>query len=151
MAGAPTLYKPEYCQKVIEFGKLGLSITEMACELDVVKQTMYDWEKVHPEFLDAMTRARQESQAWYEKQGRSGIWAGSNFNAATWAKQVSCRFPDDYREKQDVNLGGQKDNPIKTDIDNDALNARILELANKARALGTSGAAGETEAESNKE
>lgn len=113
--GRPSAYKPEFCQEVINLGKAGKSITQIACALGVHKDTVYEWEKTIPEFSDALTRARQESQAWWEDQGQIGLTA-DKFQASLWAKQVSCRFPDDYREKQDLNLGGQKDNPVKTDI-----------------------------------
>ena len=111
--GRPTDYKQSFCARVIELGKQGYSITEMACDLDIVKNTLYVWEKIYPEFKDALTRARQESQAWYEVQGRKGLWE-EGFNASTWAKQVSCRFPDDYRDTSNVN---QTVNDLRTTLD----------------------------------
>lgn len=111
MNGRPTDYLPEYCDEVITLGKLGKSVTQIASTLDVHKDTVYEWAKVHPNFSDALSRARQESQTWWEDQGQAGLTA-DRFQPSLWAKQVSCRFPDDYREKQDLNLGGQKDNPL---------------------------------------
>lgn len=100
--GRPTSYRPEYCEQVIELGKRGKSITQIACTLQVDKTTVYEWVKVHPEFSHALSRARQEAQGWYEDIGQTGIFA-EGFNASTWAKQVSCRFPDDYRDTSNVN------------------------------------------------
>ena len=97
--GAPPKYKEEYCELVKKLGKGGKSITQIAVYVGVVKQTIYNWEKEHPEFLDALTRARQNAQAWYEDIGQRGLTMGKEFNASTWAKQVSCRFPKDYTEK----------------------------------------------------
>lgn len=74
----------------------------MAAALDVAKQTIYNWEKEHDEFLDALTRARELAQAWWEDKGQEGLTA-DRFQPSLWAKQVSCRFPNDYREnKQQV-------------------------------------------------
>ena len=100
--GQPTLYRPKYDKRVIELGKQGYSVTEMACDINVHKDTIYEWRKVHPKFSDSLARAVQESQAWYEKQGRKGLWS-KEFNSPTWAKQVSCRFPADYRETVNSN------------------------------------------------
>ena len=109
--GRPTDYKPEFCDEVVQFGKQGKSITQIACLLDVGKATVYRWEEQFPEFRDALIRAREFAQMWWEDQGQLGLTA-DKFQGSLWAKQVSCRFPDDYREKQDLNLGGQKNNPI---------------------------------------
>lgn len=106
MAGRPTDYKPEYCEKVIELGKQGKSIVQIASMLDQAKQTLYDWEKVHPAFLDSLTRARQESQVWWENMGQAGL-VTKEFQPSLWAKQVSCRFPDDYRDKQTIEHAGK--------------------------------------------
>jgi len=113
--GRPSDYKPEYCERVISLGKLGKSVTQIASALDHHKDTLYEWEKVHPDFSDAMTRARQESQTWFEDIGQTGLTA-DKFQASLWAKQVSCRFPNDYREKQDLNLGGQNGNPVESKL-----------------------------------
>lgn len=69
---------------------------EIAAQFDVARQTLHDWEKAHPEFLDAMKRANDLALAWYEKQGRLGIWAGKQFNANAWNLQVRNRFRGEY-------------------------------------------------------
>lgn len=97
--GRPTDYLPEYCERVIELGTEGKSHAQIARSLDVARQTLYDWAKVHPEFLDAITRAKDLAQAWFEDKGQDGLTT-PGFNASLWAKQVSCRFRDDYTDKQ---------------------------------------------------
>ena len=59
----------------------------------------------HPEFLDAVMRAREESLAWWEKMGRTGITMGKQFNANAYALQVFNRFPDDWRRNPDLDMG----------------------------------------------
>lgn len=96
-AGAPSKYDPSFCDVVIEFGKQGKSVTYMAALLDVAKSTIYEWEKVYPEFSDALTRARQWAQVWWEDHGQIGMTA-DKFNAAVWSRSMAARFPDDWRE-----------------------------------------------------
>lgn len=102
--GRPCVYRKEMCERVVCWGREGCSWTEIACRLDIATQTLYAWRDTFPEFSDALMRARQEAQAWYEGEGRKGVWGGSDFNASTWAKQVSCRFPKDYRENSNINV-----------------------------------------------
>jgi len=66
---------------------------------------LHNWAGEHPEFLDAITRARDLAQAWFENMGQSGL-VMPGFNASLWAKQVSCRFRDDYTDKQQTEHSG---------------------------------------------
>ena len=69
--GRPTDYKPEYCDRVIQLGKEGASIVEMACEIGVDRKTLEKiWPEAHEEFFQAFTYARQWSQVWWERKGR---------------------------------------------------------------------------------
>lgn len=111
-AGRPDEYKPEYCEKVIDLGRRGYSHAMIAAELDVARQTLYNWSDRHPEFMDAITRARDLAQAWFEHKGMNGLET-QGFNASLWAKQVSARFPDDYTDKSKQELSGPNGGPVQ--------------------------------------
>ena len=98
--GRPSLYRPEYCEKVIELGRQGCSPAEIASELDVDRATLGYWADQYQEFSAALTRAKTHEQAWWEKAGKSGMIA-DKFNAAVWTKSVTARFREDYTEKRD--------------------------------------------------
>jgi transposase-like protein len=104
--GRPTKYDPGFCDAVVEAGKQGYSKAMIAAELDVVRQTLDNWAAEHPEFLDALTRAREAALAWWEKQGLLGLWS-RDFNAAAYKLQVTNRFPEDWREKSEVQHSGE--------------------------------------------
>lgn len=105
--GRPTDYRPEFCDRVIELGREGKSRAEIASALDCSRQTLATWEKVHPEFLDALQRAKDEELAWWEGKAREGLDKGSAFNAAIWAKSVNGRFPNEpYRERHELSGAG---------------------------------------------
>lgn len=108
----PTLYLPEYCERVIELGREGKSPAQIAAALDVSRAVLYLWCETHPEFLTAFTRARDLSQAWFEDKGQAGLET-PGFNASLWAKQVSARFPDDYTERQKRELTGAGGGPVE--------------------------------------
>lgn len=98
--GAPSSYDPSYCEKVIEWGKQGKSRAWICDELGVVRNTLKNWENMHPEFLMAMQRAKLAEQRWWEDAGQGGM-ASREFNAAVWGRSMGARFPDDWREKSD--------------------------------------------------
>ncbi len=110
--GRPTDYKPALCEQVIKLGALGKSKTQIAARLGVVRQTLENWQAVHAEFLDAMTRAGELAMAWWEEQGQDGVWAGSQFNSSAWSRSMAARFPDHYREVSRHELSGPGGRPM---------------------------------------
>lgn len=106
--GRPSDYKQEYCDIVIKLGTEGKSYTQIAVDLGITRKTLYAWGEAHPEFLNALERARECAQAWWERQGMLGMWA-DKFNAAVWNKSMSCRFPDDYTDKTKQEMSGKQE------------------------------------------
>lgn len=116
MAGRPTSYRPEYCERVIEMGEQGYSVVEMAAELGVNRSSLEaEWPEKHPSFSEAFTQARQKSQAWWERQGRENVVmepGKGTFNASMWSRSMAARFPRDWRESKDVQLTGKDGGPV---------------------------------------
>ena len=113
--GHPTDYKPEYCEIVRQAGRRGLSVTAMAEECDQHRDTLYEWAKVHPEFSDALSRARQSSQAWWEKKGQDAL-DYDKFQAGVWTKSMSCRFPEDWRDNSRVESTGKDGGALQVEV-----------------------------------
>lgn len=112
----PTDYRPEYCDLVIEQGKLGKSVTQMAVACGVVKQTLFNWAAEHPEFLDAFTRAKQHSLDWWETIAQSHMieeQGGARLNQGVWSRSMAARFPEEYTERKQTELTGANGGPIK--------------------------------------
>jgi hypothetical protein len=99
--GRPSLYKPEYCQKVIDLGKQGFSPAEIAADLDVDRVTLRDWAGKYEEFSTALTRAKNFEQSWWEKRGRESLDA-KNFQSSVWSKSMTARFKEDYTERREL-------------------------------------------------
>lgn len=99
--GRPTDYKPEYCEAVIEWGKLGKSKAWMCSKLETTPQTMAAWCEAHPEFLEAITRGVTHSQEWWEDKGQDCI-EKAGFQGSVWSRSMAARFPNDWREKTDT-------------------------------------------------
>lgn len=96
--GRPTKFKTEYCERIESLGRQGMSVTEMASALDVTAATLRNWARTHTDFYHAFARARTYSQAWWERLARWGITQPANaLNPSLYAKAMSARFPEDYR------------------------------------------------------
>ena len=105
MAGRPSEYRPEYCERVIELGKEGKLPAQMAAAIDVTKVTLHEWARVHPEFSYAFDQARGHAEAWHlEKATETAI--GSRGGNAPMAKfLLSAAFG--YRETSGVEHSGE--------------------------------------------
>lgn len=109
-AGRPSTYDESYCERVIELGKLGMSVVEMAADIGVHRNTIETtWPADHPQFLEAFTQARTHSQAWWESMGRVNLimpQGSGQFQGSVWSRSMAARFPADWREKTATELTG---------------------------------------------
>lgn len=117
--GRPTLYKPEYCDQVIELGKLGKSVEQIASKLGFSLRTMYQWRDEHEEFLHALEEAKMHEQAWWEDQADIYMVEnkdGPKLNATIWSRSMAARFPKKYREQVKQEITGADGAPLITGI-----------------------------------
>lgn len=100
--GRPTKYKPEYCDLAIAQGKKGRTWTAIASRIGVLRETLYNWMDVHPEFLNAMKESRHHAMKWWEQtlEGQArGKYPGGSASAAIFA--MKNQFPDDYKDRRE--------------------------------------------------
>ena len=75
-----------------------MSVVEMACEIGVARATLEtNWPEAYPEFLEAFTRAKDHSQAWWERTGRIGMLT-KEIDSSIFSRSMAARFPRDWRE-----------------------------------------------------
>ena len=117
--GRPTSYDPSFCDAVIELGKKGKSKAQIACHLNVARQTLENWASEYPEFLDAITRAQDFALCWWEDQAQSYMLEdkeGQRLNASIWSRSMAARFPKDYRQEVKQEITGADGAPLLTAI-----------------------------------
>ena len=115
----PTDYDPQFCDLIIEYGKQGKSVAWMAAELGVTKQTLFNWAEIHPAFLDAFTRAKLESQRWWEDLGQQHIVSRpgeGSLNAGVYSRSMAARFPEDWRDNKGVELSGNLQHDVTLEV-----------------------------------
>ncbi len=120
--GRPSLYRPEYCERVIELGAQGKSPAQIAHTLGVLRETMVQWGDVYPEFFTALRMAKQAEQNHWENLGHSGLDA-DKFNAVVWRTSMQARFREDYTERKVNEHSGPGGGPIQTE-------ARVVDAGN---------------------
>lgn len=105
--GRPTKFKSEYCDIVIELGKNGDSLAQMAAHFNVARSTIDKWAEDNECFSEALSIAKTHCQSWWEEAAQKGIYlGGSGFNAAVWKTTMQARFREDYTERQEIHQTG---------------------------------------------
>ena len=99
--GRPSEYDPKYCDEVIELGREGKSKAQIAASIGVCRQTLDNWCNAHKEFMDAVNQARELALVWWEDLGQEMVREGTG-NATMFIFQTKNRFPDDYRDKREI-------------------------------------------------
>lgn len=101
--GRPTIYTPEFGERIITLMSEGLSLTAAAAEMNVHRQQVYDWKEKFPEFNYAVNIAMAKRQLFLERRlyneelgprVTATIFALKNAGAADW------------REKQEIEHTG---------------------------------------------
>lgn len=108
----PTDYKPEYDEMLITHMSEGMSYESFAGKIGAYKQTLYNWEKSQPTFLDAKREAWEKSRYFWEKIGVGGAVGKVNgFNVTAWIFNMKNRFG--WRDRTDINVSEVKPTIIK--------------------------------------
>ncbi len=112
--GRPTAYRDAYCVQLIKHMEQGLSFESFAGLIGVSKQTIYDWEKVNPKFLDAKDIGLQKARLYFERQGIKGMNGKiSFFNDRIWRMMMINKFKEEWRDKvendnRNVNINSEQ-------------------------------------------
>jgi len=127
--GRPTLYKPEYCQMLIDHLSQGRAYLAFAGKLSVTADTLYEWERVHPEFSEAKKIGTQKGFYFWDNLGidmATGLvdnkgfpaWMVNMRNKFGWRSQDAAMdfdrliaslkvLPENEREELENNLSKQ--------------------------------------------
>src|SRR6478672_162968 len=94
--GRPTLYRPEYCQRAIDYMRQGYSVTALAGHLGMSKDAIYDWINLYPDFRHAINMGRAARVAALEAKLLSTS-QGVGVTAAIFA--LKNADPDEWQDR----------------------------------------------------
>lgn len=89
------LYKPEYCDLIIDHMTQGFSYESFAGVVGVSKQTLYNWESNNPEFKEAKEVGKSRSLLWWEGIMLEHIvhtQRGKRVDPNNWKYNMTVRF-----------------------------------------------------------
>lgn len=131
-AGRPSKYDPAYCDAVIDDARLGFSLSAFAGGIQVDRDTITEWRKVHPDFDQACKIAKLVRARMLETDFIKLDIPAPAMNARKLAL-ANCA-EEDWRSEQTLkHVGGSPENgdqPIRGVIDVTGMSAATLaELA----------------------
>ena len=109
VTGRPTKYRSKYCDQLIIHMSQGFSFESFCAVIEVNRDTIYEWVKVHPKFSDAKKVGREKQQYFYEGAGLKAMMGEvENFNstAFVWMTKNMLKWRD--RSEQDITTKGEK-------------------------------------------
>lgn len=104
-AGRPSDYREEFCELAETTLAKGYSLAVLAGECDVSRETVDNWTKAHPEFLDAVKRGKAKGAKVWEDRLAALADAGTG-NAAGIIFGLKNRLTDDWRDKTETEHSG---------------------------------------------
>ncbi len=101
--GRPSDFDTIYCAMLIDHMADGLSFESFAGVVGVCEQTLYNWLKEFPEFLESKSKGKPKSRLFWEKVGRDGLHnetikdgdgmtVTKSINATIWIFNMKNRF-----------------------------------------------------------
>ena len=145
--GRPTAYRPEMCQQLIEAMAGGHSAEAGAAKIGISARSLYGWQPLHPEFMQAVQEGRHQALLYWEQRAIA-IANGKPGNAqlVTLALKNRSRAASGWHHDiQKTELtgadGGAIQTEVKTTIDATAL-APEARAALRAAILAAKGSGG---------
>jgi hypothetical protein len=115
MVGRPSKYEERFCDELEAFMAQGYSATAFAGHIGVSRSTIDNWAKEHPEFLEALNRAKAKRLLEWEKIGlkvaREGGTGGQSTMITFGLKNMGG---GEWFDKQQLEHFGKDGGPIET-------------------------------------
>jgi len=101
----PTKYDAKYCEEIVGFCADGFSVKAFAGSIGVARSTINEWASAHPEFSEALSRAKAASTLWWEKAARQ-IAMGGDGNASMAIFGLKNMGDEDWAETSKTEHSG---------------------------------------------
>ena len=111
--GRPTKMNPETVKKLEDAFSLGCSDIEACIYADITKQTLYNYQDSHPEFLDRKEALKQKLVLKARTVVANAL-EKEDENTAKWYLERKAR--DEFAAKQEVAVGNLESSPFKIEI-----------------------------------
>ena len=126
--GRPTSYRAEFGARIVELMAEGRSLDGCASLVGVHPDSLYTWQKAHPEFSDAVKAGRAAAMAFWETRLLDVAQGGSgNAQAIQWALRNRSRAASGWDHAHaKVELSGPNGGAVQVQTDMAVFDTRLL-------------------------
>ena len=126
--GRPTSYRVEYCVRLIELMAEGRSLDGCAALLGVHPDSLYEWQRVHPEFSVAVRAGRAAATAFWETRLLDVAQGGAgNAQAIQWALRNRSRAASGWDHAHaKLEVSGPDGGAVQVQTEVTVIDARLL-------------------------
>lgn len=111
--GRPTSYRPEYAEQVIQVCAEGYSLTGFAGRIGVARSSINEWAEKHPEFSDAVNRAKAKRAQFWEARALEVAQTGGTGGQSTMIIfGLKNHAPEDFADRQQHEHTGKDGAPL---------------------------------------
>jgi hypothetical protein len=125
--GRPTIYRPELGQQLMQAMADGLSAEAAAARIGISARSVYEWQKLHPEFMQAVQEGRHQALLYWEQRaiaianGKPGNAQLVTLALKNRSRAASGWHHDIHKTELTGADGGAIQTEVKTTIDATAL------------------------------
>ena len=132
--GRPSSYRGEFCQRIVELISEGRSLDGCASILGVNPDSLYLWQKLHPEFSESVKMGRAAATAFWESRLLDVAQGGSgNAQAVQWALRNRSRAASGWDHAHaKLELSGPNGGAVQVQTDLAVIDARLLSPEQRA-------------------
>jgi hypothetical protein len=126
--GRPSSYRPEHCDRIVQLMAEGRSLDGCTALLGVHPDSLYEWQKKHREFTDAVRAGRAAATAFWETRLLDVPQGGtSNAQAIQWALRNRSRAASGWDHAHaKLEVSGPDGGAVQVQTDAAVIDARIL-------------------------
>jgi hypothetical protein len=142
--GRPSKYEPRFCEMVMEDMAKGFSLTAFAGLIGVNRDTIHAWMKEHPDFSEAVTRAKAARlRNWEEVALKMRTTGGGPGGATITVFGLKNMGDDEWSDRHSLELSGKGGGPIETSdvTPRERIASRIASLSARGGPGGDTGGA----------
>ena len=125
--GQPTKYRPDMCQRVEELGLQGKTRHQTAVELGIHYTTLLTWERLHPEFREALKAAHDASLAYWQGIVQEAIRGDRKVNGLALIFGTKNMFPEHFKDQTSTEV------KVRHQL-SDGFEAFLVQIADERRA-----------------
>ena len=115
--GRPTSYRTELCERIVALMAEGRSLDGCASLLGVHPDSLYEWQKVHAEFSEAVRAGRAAATTFWEERLLDIAKGGSgNAQAIQWALRNRSKAASGWHnDAQRLEHSGPEGAPVQVE------------------------------------